>query len=108
MTNITSIFDLFQKLKRDKRYERALIMAFRESSNYGDSFRGTSYFEQSMAWLDSWIKQNKNDTCQRMVEYLNKYITKIGISYPYPEPVLPTPTVGTTPSAPTPATPPSA
>lgn len=103
MNKVTSIFDFFQKLKRDKRYERALVMAYREASNYSDGYKGNTYFEQAISWLNYWIGQNKNDTCERMVEYLNKYINKIAISYPYPEPVPPTPTVGTPPSA-TPST----
>ena len=86
MEKITSMFDFYQKVKKDKRYEKLAAYSYKEAGNYGE----TSY-EEAKKWMDNWIDNNKHCcTCSEMVEYLNNNIPNITYKFPAsipPEPI---------------------
>ena len=72
LTEVTSLFDYFNKCKQDKRYQKAIIKAYRY--NYG---KIVSY-KKALNWIDEWVRKNvanKNDkTCFAMSDFLNRFI----------------------------------
>lgn len=74
----TSLFDFFQKVKRDKRYEKVAIKAYQES-DFGTR-RGGGW-KDAKNWIDNWVKANvtagTGESCERMVRYLNDTMRKI-------------------------------
>ncbi len=77
MKPITSLFDLFNKAKTDKRYKDLLKLAYQEFTgaecdNYG----------LAKAWVNGWVKRRvgpdrANQTCEKMVYYINDLIPRI-------------------------------
>lgn len=78
MKQITSLFDYFQKVKRDKRYEKVAIKAYQES-DFGSRRAGGWLLAKE--WIDNWTRNNvkldSDSTCERMVRYLNDTMKKI-------------------------------
>jgi hypothetical protein len=78
MKQITSLFDYFQKAKRDKRYEKVAIKAYQES-DFGS--RRAGGWSEAKNWIDNWtktnVKEHGDSTCERMVRYLNDTMRKI-------------------------------
>ena len=93
MDKITSIFDFYQKLKKDKRYGYVLIAG--HIRNTGDRLNPnkTIALEEAKRWLEKWIstavgkdKDTRFDTCISMVEYLNDKIDDVIFTHTNPEP----------------------
>jgi hypothetical protein len=83
MKHITSLFDYFQKVKRDKRYEKVAIYAYQ---NFEFGSRRPGGWDEAKNWIDNWTKNNvtnkangtdEQNTCERMVRYLNESMKKI-------------------------------
>jgi hypothetical protein len=74
MKKITSLFDFFQKVKTDKRYEEVARYAY--TYNIGTSPTRFRYVDAER-WIKEWIKNNESDTCKAMVLYLNECMVKI-------------------------------
>lgn len=78
MKELTSLFDYFEKVRRDKRYELVAIKAYQES-DFGS--RRAGGWTEAKNWIDNWInanvRENGDDTCSRMVNYLNKCMKAI-------------------------------
>ena len=78
MKQITSLFDYFQKVKRDKRYEKVAIYAY-QNSDYG--IRRGGGWNDAKNWIENWtksnVKEHSDNTCERMVRYLNESMRKL-------------------------------
>ena len=74
MKKITSLFDFFQKVKTDDRYKEVARYGYTYYSNRNPTrFR----YEDAENWIKEWVKSNKDDTCQRMVTFLNEQMAKL-------------------------------
>ena len=74
MKRITSLFDFFEKVKTDKRYETLAIIAYQRS---GITPLDDSSFDKAKKWLNGWVEENKGKSCERMVSYLNDQIKRV-------------------------------
>ena len=93
MDKITSIFDFYQKLKKDKRYGYVLIAGRIMNTGDGLNPNKTIALEEAKRWLEKWIsttvgkdKGTRFDTCISMVEYLNNRIDDVILTHTNPEP----------------------
>lgn len=73
MKKITSLFDFFKKVKTDKRYEKVAVQAY---SVNGWPIYPLKY-ENAEKWIKEWIKSNNDDTCRRMVNFLNDCMSQL-------------------------------
>ena len=94
MKPATSLFDLFNRAKTDKRYKDLIILAYSEYTGASNA-----NFGLAKAWIGLWVKtriQPKGTqlTCERMVDYINDLISRIEPIEPLPE--LPPIVVGIT------------
>jgi len=76
LTEVTSLADYFNKVKQEKRYQKAIIKAYKY--NYGE----TVSYKKAIAWLEGWVKKNianKKDgrTCYAMSDFLNRFIREM-------------------------------
>ena len=76
LKEVTSLADYFNKVKQEKRYQKAIIKAYKY--NYGE----TISYKKALAWMDGWIKKNitsKKDgrTCFAMSDFLNRFIREM-------------------------------
>ena len=69
MKKLTSLFDFFERVKRDKKYEKLATYAYSRS---GWSNGRTIDYKVAETWIEKWIKENTKDSCKGMVDYLNK------------------------------------
>ena len=84
MKKITSLFDFFQKVKTDDRYKEVARFAY----TYRSSASPTRFrYVDAELWIKEWIKSNKDDTCKRMVDYLNDCMVKLYPVYKEAKPV---------------------
>ena len=73
MKKLTSLFDFFERVKRDKRYEKLAIYAY-SSSGWGGR---TTDYKVAETWIENWVKENTKDSCKAMVDYLNKCMSRM-------------------------------
>jgi len=76
LTEVTSLADYLNKVKQEKRYQRAVIKAYKY--NYGE----TVSYKKAFGWIDGWVKKNvanrKDDrTCFAMSDFLNRFIREL-------------------------------
>ena len=87
MTKITSMFDFYQKLKIDRRYEKVACICFKEAERPSAGSRPS--FEKSMAWIEDWIEKNAKvgeNGCRPMVEFINGKLYVVQRDFPEPIP----------------------
>jgi hypothetical protein len=84
MKPATSLFDLFQKAKTDRRYRDLVVMAYTEYTS-----SGCKSFGLAKSWVNKWVKRcvesGNHQTCERMVNYINDLIPRIEPQTPQPE-----------------------
>ena len=76
LTEVTSLADYYNKVKQEKRYQKAAVKAYKY--NYG----GVVSYKKAFAWVEDWVKKNvanrKDDrTCFAMSDFLNRFIREI-------------------------------
>jgi len=77
LTEITSLADYFNKVKQEKRYQKAVIKAYKYN------YRETVSYKKAVAWIDGWIKKNvasrkdEHRTCFAMSDFLNRFIREM-------------------------------
>jgi deoxyhypusine synthase len=76
LTEVTSLADYLNKVKQEKRYQRAVIKAYKY--NYGE----TVSYKKAFGWIDDWVRKNvanrKDDrTCFAMSDFLNRFIREL-------------------------------
>ena len=81
MKPITSLFDFFNKVEGDKRYENVAIIAYAESQDiYNRSQRDKSQYDLAKELIERWVRDNSSRIdydCGRMTRYLNECMEKI-------------------------------
>ena len=83
MKTITSLFDFFNKVETDKRYEKVAIIAYEESlaNHYSSGRKDKCEYTQAKGWIRNWVNDNSSKDnyfdCHRMVNYLNDCMRKI-------------------------------
>ena len=98
MTPITSLWDFFETVKIDKRYERLAIIALQRC---GWGFGDNSTYEMAKNWINDWIRENQGSTCDRMTAYLNDQIKRVP-NWDSETPEAPTPIGEVAPATPPP------
>lgn len=75
LIEVTSLADYFNKVKKEKRYQKAIIKAYKY--NYGE----TVSYKKAVKWIDDWSRKNvawdDSRTCYAMSDFLNTFIRKL-------------------------------
>jgi hypothetical protein len=88
MKPITSMFDFYQKLKTDRRYEKVACVCYKEGGRTASS-RGAITFKKSMDWIEDWIERNAKtgeEGCKPMVDFINGKLYMVQRDFPEPVP----------------------
>ena len=80
LTEVTSLFDYFNKCSHNKLYRRAAIAAYRHN------YKKIVTFREAKKWIDKWADETVRNaargtgyqnTCESMTEFLNRFIARI-------------------------------
>ncbi len=78
LTEVTSLADYYNKVKQNKRYQKAAVKAYKY--NYG----GVVSYKKALAWIENWVFKNITNkrggddrTCFAMSDFLNRFIREL-------------------------------